>query len=220
VQINIPAKTLTALVLVAAALAGLGWRLDPLSTRVETSVIAPEVPVIIRTEGGLLEVATIRAQERFTRADSREFWGISLGTTVSHIQAPVYYRYHIQLARQWRVVIKGKTCFVQAPAILPSLPVAFDTSKMQKYSQNGWARFNKDENLDTLERSLTPELEKRARSDSYRQLVEEPARKTVSEFVSKWLLKEQGWGSGPDYKVDVRFDGNTSATRWPGTRQD
>ena len=219
-QINIPVKTLTVLALVVAALAWAGWRLYPLSTRIETSVIASEVPVIIRTEGGLLEVATIRAQERFTRIDAKEFWGIPLGTTVSHIQVPAYYRYQIQLARQWQVVIKGKTCIVQAPVILPSLPVAFDTAAMQKYSQNGWARFNKDENLDTLQRSLTPELEKRARSDSYRELATEPARKTVSEFVTKWLLKEQGWGTGPEYKVEVRFDSDTPSSRWPGTRQD
>ncbi|RYX88798.1 MAG: hypothetical protein EOO28_35200 [Comamonadaceae bacterium] len=192
-------------------------------TRVETSVIAPEVPVVIRTEGGLLEVAVVRAQERFTRADTREFWGIPLGTTVSHVQAPVHYRYHIELAREWQVTVRGKTCIVQAPAIQPSLPVAFDTAAMQKYTSSGWARFNKDENLATLEQSMTPELEKRARSEAYRQLVTAPARKTVSEFVSKWLAKEmpngKAWGTGPDYKVEVYFPGEP-LTKSPEPQQD
>jgi hypothetical protein len=219
-QINIPTKTFTVLALVIALVVWAVWRVYPVSTRIDSSVIAPEVPVIIRTEGGLLEVAVVRAQERFTRVDAKEIWGIPLGTTVSHIQAPVYYRYHIQLAKEWRVVIRGKTCIVQAPPILPSLPVAFDTSAMQKYSQNGWARFNKDENLDALERSITPELEKRARSDAYRQLVTAPARQTVTEFVTKWLLKEQTWGSSPEYKVVVTFPGELPAAAAPEPRQD
>ena len=219
-QINIPIKTLTVLALLMALTAGAVWRLYPISTRIDTSVIAPEVPVIIRTEGGLLEVAVIRATERFTRVDAKELWGIPLGTTVSHIQAPVYYRYHIQLAKEWRVIIRGKTCIVQAPALLPSLPVAFDTAAMQKYSQNGWARFNKNENLDALERSVTPELEKRARSDVYRELVLPPARKTVAEFVTKWLLKEQGWGTGPEYRVEVLFPGERAGAAAVLARQD
>jgi hypothetical protein len=99
---------------------------------------------------------------------------------------------------------------VTAPAIQPSLPVAFDTSAMQRYSQNGWARFNKTESRAALEKSIPPELEKRTRSDAYRQLLTPPARKTVEEFVSKWLLKKhQGWGTGPDYKVQVVFPGGS-----------
>ena len=181
------------------------WRLYPFSSRIDTRVIATEVPVIIRTEGGLLEVATVRALERFSRVDAKELWGIPMGTTVSHIQAPAYYRYQIEMAKEWRVVIRGKTCFVEAPAIRPSLPVAFDTSAVQKYSQNGWARFNARENLASLELSITKELEVRARSDAYRRLAMPPARQTVEEFVRKWLLKEKGWGGGPDDKVVVTF---------------
>lgn len=210
VQINLNLKSLASLAL-AVALAGWAvWKLNPLSGRTDTAVIATEVPVIIRTEGGLLEVATVRAQERFSRVDAKEIWGIPLGTTVSHIQAPAYYRYQIELAPEWRVVIRGKTCFVQAPAIKPSLPVAFDTSALQKYSQNGWARFNAQENLAALERSISTELESRARSDTYRLLATPPARQTVEEFVRKWLLKEQAWGGGPDYRVVVTFPGEPS----------
>lgn len=219
-QINIRARSLMLLLLVAALAGWAGWRLARTPhASIQTSVIAPEVPVVIRTAGGLLEVAVLRAQERFTRTDAREFYGIPLGTTVSHIQAPVHYRYHIQLAKEWRVVIRGKTCYVQAPAILPSLPVAFDTAALQKYSQNGWARFNKEDNLAALERTITPELAQRARSDAYRQLVTEPARQTVREFVAKWLVKEAGWGSGPDYKIVVLFPGETAASARP-TPQD
>lgn len=198
---------------IAAALAALlAWYLysmvgKPIATTTETSVIASETPVVMRTAGGLLEVATVKATERFTRKDTREFWGIDLGTTVSQIQAPVVYRYHIQLAREWQFTIKDKTCLVHAPDLRPSLPVAFDTAGMQKYSQSGWARFNKDVNLTLLERSITRELQSRAESPNYLQLVREPARATVKEFVTKWLLEEQQWKRAPDYAVIVVFPG-------------
>ena len=197
------------------------WRLwHPAEPRVDTQVIAPEVPVVMRTEGGLLEVAVVRALERFTRADTRDFWGFPLGTTVSHIQAPAFYRYQIPLAKEWALVIRGQTAIIHAPALQPSLPVAFDTTAMQKFSQSGWARFDKEENLQALERSMTSELEKRARSAAYLQLAAGPARQTVGEFVTKWLIKEKGWGAGPDYRVVVLFPGETESRGTPPDRQD
>ena len=48
-------------------------------------------------------------------------------------------------------------------------------------------------------------LEEKASSDGNMQLVLEPARKTVSEFVSKWLIKEQQWGLDPEHQVKVTF---------------
>jgi hypothetical protein len=195
---------------VLLAVAGSAFYLTPrLNPEVETTttVVADEVPVVMRTSGGLLEVATIRAHERFTREDAKEFWGIDLGKTVSHIQGPAFYRYHIELAPEWIVTIKDKTCFVVAPPIKPSLPVAFDTTSLQKYTSNGWARFNKNENLAVLERSITPLLAQRAVAPNYLRLATEPARETVKEFVTKWLVKEQHWKRDPTYTVQVAFHG-------------
>lgn len=198
---------------VLLSITGGAWYLVPkLSPKVETttSVMADEVPVVMRTPGGLLEVATIKAHERFSRKDTKEFWGVHLGTTVSHIQVPAFYRYHIELAPKWTVTIKGKTCVVVAPPIKPSLPVAFDTTLLQKYTTSGWARFNKNENLSVLERSITPVLAQRAAAPSYLRLATEPARMTVKEFVTKWLVKNQQWKRNPDYSVKVVFQGEPS----------
>lgn len=181
------------------------WQLN--EHRVETNVFAQEIPVVMRTEGGLIEVAVVRAQERFSRVDAKDFWGIPLGTTVSYLQAPVYYRYQIELAREWKVMIRGKTCFVQAPELKPSLPVAFDTSAIQKFSRNGWARLNSQENLAALERSMTGELEKRALSQDYRTLAKPAARQTVEEFVRKWLLKQNVMSTAGDLDIVVTFPG-------------
>jgi hypothetical protein len=211
-EVNIRLGSVSLLML---ALAGGGWfaydkYFPKSSTTIDSSVIATETPVVMRTPGGLLEIATVKAYERFTRLDSKDFWGIPLGTTVSQIQVPVIYRFHIEMAKEWPIVIVGKTAIVKAGPVKPSLPVAFDTTAMQKYSTSGWARFNKDENLALLERSLTPELQTRAQSNQYRQLATEAGRQTVAEFVTTWLLKEQQWKRDPDYKVVVLFPGEAS----------
>jgi hypothetical protein len=198
-------------VVAAVAIAlGIGWvaqRIDGDKREVRSTLVAPEKPVVMRTKGGLLEVATVRALERFTREDSRDFWGIDLGTTVSQIQAPVTYRFHIEMAREWPIEIRGRTAIARAPAIKPSLPVAFDTTLMEKYTRAGWARFNKEENLEALERSMTPMLAERAAGEAYRGLAEDAARKTIAEFITIWLLKETDWKRDPLYKVVVLFPG-------------
>ena len=134
-------------VIAAAAIAlGIGLlaqRLDGDKREVRSSIVAPEKPVVMRTRGGLLEVATVRALERFTREDSRDFWGIDLGTTL-----------------------------------------------MEQYTRTGWARFNKEENLEALQRSMTPTL---------------AARKTIAEFITIWLLKETEWKRDPAHQVVVLF---------------
>lgn len=54
-QITISTRTLAALTFVAVFAVALVWHFYPASSvRTETTVLAPEVPVIMRTEGGLL----------------------------------------------------------------------------------------------------------------------------------------------------------------------
>jgi hypothetical protein len=205
------ARIAAVVALIALALvAALGWlAYDRLlgRTAIATSVTSSGVPVVMRSPGGLLEIATVTVFERFKREDTREFWGLPLGTTVSIIQAPVVYRFHIEMAKEWPIQIQGKTAVVRAAQVKPSLPVAFDTTRLEKYTQSGWARFNKDDNLAQLERSITPELQARSQNPALRALATEAGRKTVAEFVTTWLLKEQGWSRDADHRVVVLFPG-------------
>jgi hypothetical protein len=204
-------RGLVALVAVALA-ASAGWyfqraireALSPI-TRVDGGVRAVGAPVVMRTAGGLLEVATLSVDEHFSRRDAKALWGVPLGETVSEVRVPVTYRYHIELAREWPVQIEGTRATVRAPALEASLPVAFDTGAMQRSTTSGWARFNARENLAAVERSMSIELQARAQSARYRALVREDARKTVAEFVGKWLLTEQRWPREPGYSVNVVF---------------
>jgi len=169
------------------------------------SVVTIGRPIIMRTPGGLLEVASLNINERLELVDPKKMFGLNLGETISQIDVPSTYRYHIELKPEWKMEIRGKTCFVISPLIKASLPVAIDTEQMQKRTKSGWARFNKKKNLANLEKSISSMLEEKASSDGNMQLVLEPARKTVSEFVSKWLIKEQQWGLDPEHQVKVTF---------------
>lgn len=209
-QINIRVSGV-ALLMVALAIAT-GWffysrNYQKSSDKTETTVDTQGPVVVMRTPGGALEIATVKADERFTRNDPKVLWGVDLGKTISQIQVTVTYRYHIEMAKEWPMTIQGKTCIIRAGPVMPALPVALDTTTMKKYTANGWARFNKNQNLASLERTLTPELQTRAQSNRYRQLATDAGRKTVAEFVTNWLLKEQSWKRDPEYQVLVVFPG-------------
>lgn len=169
------------------------WRADP--------------PVVETIPGGLLETATLRMAEDFYKSDARHWWGIYLGNTVSHIQVAATYRYGVPLDdRAWEVITRGQTTVVVAPNLRPSLPVAIDTSTWREKTESGWARFDKYEQLESLRRSLSADLEERAQAVERVSLTREASRKTIGEFVERWLLtKDPAWKPGVFAVVRVYF---------------
>ncbi len=162
-------------------------------------------PIVFRTPGGLLEVANIKTTELFEKKSMLHFAGINLGTTVSQIRVPVTYRYQTALGQEWRAYMSGDKFLVIAPAVKASLPVAIDTTGMQMQTQAGWARFNGGESLTELLREISPELEVKAKSSAHIELQRETARKTVAEFASKWLIKQEQWKAVKPDQVKVYF---------------
>lgn len=160
-----------------------------------TTTFKESIPEVSSTQGDVLELATSRSDETFRREDSKSIlWNtVSLGTTVSEIRVPVTFRYHVRLSDSWRLAARGNVCVVLAPRIRPSQPPAIHTEFMEKMTENGWARFNKDDNLATLEKSITPTLETRAFEPSHIRFAREACRESVAEFVKKWLVKEDRW---------------------------
>jgi hypothetical protein len=186
-----------------------------------TRTFLAAIPEITPTGMGNLELATEKQVETFRAEDSRSvFWDkLYLGTTVSEIRVPVTYRYHLRLADAWKLDVSGQTCVVVAPAIRPSLPPAIDTEKMEKRSEAGWARFNARQQLDDLERGITPTLAQYAADRRHLGLAREQCRQTVAEFVKTWLLREAQWGSDRFHTIKVVFaDENvTNPARVPPT---
>jgi hypothetical protein len=98
-----PRQRYTLVALVASvALFTLGWLLWPSEKpRGKLSSATPDVPIVMHTDGGRLEVATVTATEAFQfEAPPQSLLGIDLGKTVSHVQVKVVYRYHIDMAKE------------------------------------------------------------------------------------------------------------------------
>jgi hypothetical protein len=172
-----------------------------------TETFLSALPTLARTPGGTLELATATSTETLVRADERTtLWDmIYLGKTISEISVPVTYRYHVNLRDPWRLEVSGNTCVVRAPAIRPTLPPAIHTDRMQKRSAAGWARFDAQEQMAELERSLTPRLARHAADPRRLALVREECRKTVAEFVRDWLLREDHWRRDRFTSIKVVF---------------
>lgn len=170
------------------------WRSDP--------------PVVDALPGGLLETATMRMGEDFYKSDARTWWGLYLGNTVSHIQVAAVYRYGVPLQdNAWRVATRGSMAVVVAPLLRPSLPVAVDTSTWREKTENGWARFDKQDQLDDLRQGLSAELAERAADEHRVALARETSRRTIAEFAERWILAHDStWTPGVFSAVKVYFD--------------
>lgn len=171
---------------------GVKWLAEQFQQRTIAESFRENVKRIASTNGDVLELATLDIEETVTRFDSKTLFDVVyLGTTESEIRAMVVYRFHLKLSDDWRLTEKNGRFVVIAPEIRPSLPPAVRTNTMEKKSEAGWLRFNAAENLEALEKSLTPVLERRAGAPSKIRNVREAARTSVAKFVQQWLIKGQ-----------------------------
>ena len=167
--------------------------------------VITDAPVVMRTNGGLLEVSTITSPERFESAHDHTILGVPMGTTVTNIRVPATYRYHIDLAPEWKILLREKTFVVVAPSVKPSLPVAIDTAKLEAQSFGVWSLFTGHGQIEQLQRSITQALADKASSTPYVQMQRESARATVKEFVAKWLITQEQWKDVAAYPIKVFF---------------
>jgi hypothetical protein len=170
------------------------------------SALGSEI-LVMRTPGGLLEVSTIRANEQFDKKFVYSVLGLKVGETIPHIRVPAVYRYHVELAREWNIVRTDNVFRVVTPPVKPSLPVAVDLAQIEKDVGGTWVLvpFNKDDDLNTLEREITATLARKAASPAYLQLQRDAARRTVTEFVRKWLVTQEPWKAARNARIEVVF---------------
>ncbi|NLT72504.1 MAG: hypothetical protein GXX91_17665 [Verrucomicrobiaceae bacterium] len=161
------------------------------------------------TDGNILEVATARSSEHFSRTSNVAMFGRVLPgtTTVSEITVPATYRFHIDLDGAWNVFAEGNRLLVIAPPVRPSLPVAFDTGGVRKKTQSGWARWDGEENLAALEKEITGKLAERAGQPATLDKIREESRVAVARFVRTWLLEREAWAEGRFEEIVVVFAG-------------
>ena len=166
---------------IAANVAFFAWQLwSPSRTTVTASSTSL---VVMRTPGGLLEVSAIKSVEQFDSATDHTIYGVPVGKTTAQIRVPAVYRYHIPLAKEWSIKQAGNALVVIAPAVVPSLPIAIDTAKLESFSSGNWSPFVGNKEIALLQKSITPTLATKASQPSMVNLQREMARTTVSEFI-------------------------------------
>jgi hypothetical protein len=160
---------------------------------------------VIRTKGGLLAVSTIKAPELFQATAEHTVLGVPVGQTTSQIRVQAVYAYHVELAPEWKVTLRDKQLIVIAPRVKPTLPVAIDTARLERFASGAWSVFTGAAELDRLQRSISQSLATKAALPSYIQFQREAARETVTEFVANWLLTQERYKGVPKSAVRVFF---------------
>ena len=182
-----------------------------------TETFVESLPEVSNTGEGNLMVAKMINAKTFKRTEKLTIlWdSVSLGTTITEIKVPATFRYHIKLSDPWKLEVREQQCIVIAPALRATTPVAIHTNGIEKRSDEGWARFNADEQMAGLEKSLTPRLNNHARSREHMNVIREEARKTVGEFVRQWLMKEDHWREDRFSTIHIIFADEAEAKDFP-----
>jgi len=180
-----------AAVLLGLAVAG-GYLYGSHKTRNEPSYLVGDRYRVVRTPGGLLEVATLQKQESFAWQTS---WTClanlcgSLPSSSSQISADVHYTYRIPLAAHWvleKVSNDPLQYRLQVPKLEPKLPVAVSLPSI-RITNSGSVFSPSGPTQQRMQTYMEPLLESRAKSAEYLRVQEANARKTVEEFARKWM---------------------------------
>jgi hypothetical protein len=197
---------LTGAVVVVAVLVIFGW--SRWGTREESVTrLDPARVRIVRTPGGMLEVATLQKAEEFgwqvTHTCPLIDCGELLGKTTSDIKVTAHYTYRIPLEPQWTLRFDKDHYELVVPPLQPTVPVAFDTAGMQIRTEKGsWLSPAAGPNREAVVRNLGSELARRADRPDYKRLAEQSAAATVAEFAGKWMTEQTGPAQHP---IRVRF---------------
>lgn len=180
-----------AAVLLGLAFAG-GYLYGSYKTRIEPSYLVGDRYRVVRTPGGLLEVATLQKQESFAWQTSwtcpANLCGF-LPTSNAQISAKAHYTYRIPLAAYWvleKVSNDPLQYRLKVPKLEPKLPVAVSLSTI-RIINSGSVFAPPGPSLPRMLAYMQPLLDARANSPEYLRAQEANARKTVEEFARKWM---------------------------------
>jgi hypothetical protein len=196
-------------VLILALVASSAWR--SWGTReAATTALDPASVRIVRTPGGMLEVATLQKVEEFGWQVAHTCplidCGELLGKTTSDIKVTAHYTYRIALAPQWTLRFEKDHYALVVPLLQAKTPVAFDTAGLQiRTEKGGWLSPAAGPNREAVVRHLGDELARRAERPEYRRLAEAEAAATVAEFARKWMGEQMEPARHP---IRVRFAGS------------
>lgn len=189
------------LAVLAATFLGAGaWRqyLDVVAAR-EHGVprLDPAQVVVVRTPGGMLELARLERTEEFAwqSAYTCRIVDCSVFTrpTTSTARVKAHYVWRVPLADEWRLERRGDHYALELPPPQLQEPVAFDTAGMEiRTEAGGLVSPSKLHNRERLLRELGPELARRGRQSHYLEAQRPAAQATAAEFARKWMVEQGG----------------------------
>ncbi len=147
---------------------------------------------VVRTPGGMLEVATLQKTEALAWQTS---WVCPLNICASlpkqhtQISALVHYTYRIPLAEYWVLEKTNDAPLryrLKVPKPEPLLPVAVDLPSI-RILNNGKVFAPSGPTQQQMQTDMQPQLETKAKSDEYISLQNAAAVKTVQEFARIWM---------------------------------
>jgi hypothetical protein len=172
--------------------------------------VTSKPPVVQETDGdNMPEVATVIHRKAYSSPESD---GTILGVRIPgcksrrqvSVKAAITYR--IPLAEEWEAEVRSGRFFVVAPQLQPSLPVAFDTGSIKKFAQDCMI-IDGEKKYDDLLGQVSQQLAISANSEQYKQIARPYARKTVKEFVRKWMATQDEFKVRSNMPIDVVFEG-------------
>ena len=186
-------KTVLAIMFVAGVFA-LGYYTASKTTAAAPGATILGEPGVMRTKGGALEVTKVVSTESITQIFPGMFFDRSVTITV-----PATYRYHVELAPEWKFMRQDNMFVVVAPPIRPSMPVAINTAGMVADTNLPFGEGVKNKAV----QQITPLLNQKFQAYMARQRGD--ARRTITEFVTKWVLAQDKWKDAKDLQVVVLF---------------
>lgn len=144
---------------------------------------------VVRTVGGMLEVATVIKPETFEWKTS---WTCpvrcqTLPASISKVSGVAHYSYRIALADHWVLEKKDqKTYVLKVPRLELKTPVAIDLATVRVVSA-GSLLAPSGPGQTAMQTQMQPLVNERGQSPDYLAAQKEKATKTVQEFALKWL---------------------------------
>lgn len=169
-----------------------------------------DFPVVIRVDGGMLEVASVTGQRVFPKATDPAILGkaIPYCREKASWAAPYKITYRLRLGERWPLRYYDGTLIARVPELEPALPVAFDSSQLRKGAEESCWFIPDQGTRDRALRSISPALEAMANDPNTKNFARESARKSVTEFLRAWAFNQTVYGNlPPDTKIKVMFPG-------------
>ncbi|GLI99778.1 hypothetical protein [Sphingobium sp. BS19] len=169
-----------------------------------------DFPVVVRIKGGMLEVASVTSIRSFPKSSDPTVLGqaIPYCREKASWDAPYKITYRLRLGERWPLRYYDGTLIARVPDLDPSLPVAFNSAKLRKGAEESCWFMPDRGTRDRALKSISPELEKLAKSQKMKDFARESARKTVTEFLRTWAFSQTDYGDlPPDTRIKVIFPG-------------